>query len=103
MRINKLRKDTEREICWREWIDTRAFRLKSGTRQLSARGAFCLLFCEIKRRSAGEVKPREPKLFYTSRKHGSQRLSKESGLNQIFINKIFPKVCNEIHSALSDI
>ncbi len=29
MRINKLRKDTERDFCRREWSDTRAFRLKS--------------------------------------------------------------------------
>ena len=61
MRIDKLRKDTERELCRREWIDTRAFRLKSGTRQLSAGAVFCLLFHGRKRRSAGEVKPREPK------------------------------------------
>ena len=61
MRIDKLRKDTERELCRREWIDTRAFRLKSGTRQFSAGAVFCLLFHGRKRRSAGEVKPREPK------------------------------------------
>ena len=61
MRIDKSSKDTGREFCPREWYDTTAFRLKSGTREFSAGAVFCFLFHGRKRKSTGEVKPRESK------------------------------------------